>query len=160
MQRRTHASLGAWTLTASGATPVDAARSIELVGASQTTTGSVRPDDPVAAARRWLSDPTRARALDPLVRLRAEQAITIAEEHLFRLDRMALELTIEVAADGTPDQTKLAVLDEMAEAVVLFSGRLRELLDPARPAPDAESRLMAGIDASESGGLSALVAAL
>lgn len=160
MQRRSHASLGAWTLSRHESAPVDATRSIELVGTRQTMTGTVRPNDPVEAARRWLCDPTRARALDPLVRLRAEQAIGVAEAHLFRLDRMALELTLEVAADGTPDQTRLAALDEMADAVVAFSTRLRELLDPAGPAPDAEQRLMAGIDASETGGLAALVAAL
>lgn len=160
MQRRTHASLGAWTLTSHAGTPVDAARSIELVGTQQTSTGTTSPDDPVTAARRWLSDPARARALDPVLRLRAEQAISVAEEHLFRLDRMALELTLQVAADGTPDQARIAALDEMAEAVVRFSGRLRELLDPAGPVPDAEARLAAGIDASEAGGLPALVALL
>lgn len=160
MQRRTHASLGAWTLTTNAGVPVDATRSIELVGDAGTMTGTVRPNDPVDAARRWLSDPGRARALEPLLRLRAEQAIAVAEAHLFRLDRMALELTIEVATDGTPDRTRLAALDEMADAIVEFSSRLRALLDPAGPAPDAEQRLVAGIDASEDGGLAALVAAL
>ena len=159
-QQDRHAAIGAWTLTSSWIRPTtgdgDAAATISLEGTS--TVAAAIPADPVTAARRWLADPARTAALDPEVRDRAERAIDVVAEHLDLLKQLAAELAVAVETEAGVDPVRIAHADELATSITGFSERLRVLLDPEQPAPDAADRLERGLAAAAAGGgLGALV---
>lgn len=170
MQRSTHASLGASTL---GPTPPaqawgDAFRSIELVGSTTmadataaSAAADVSLDEPIEAARAWLSDPARRRILGATIVARAEQTLDVATEHLRELDLLAGEVALEANESGAIDPIRLERVDMMATMMRAYSERMRSLLDPGALEPrDAEHRLDVALDAARGGGLPALVAAL
>jgi hypothetical protein len=161
MHRRDPAVIGAWTLGhVQHVNAVDSTRSIELVGGSWNSSTTSWPKDPIAAARRWLVDPTRARHLDPAVSERADRAIDVAELYFERLNRHAAELASEFEHRGEADPLRLAHVDEMATVLQQFSDRLRSLLDPASRSDDAYERLNRGLTASLGSDLRALVDAI
>jgi hypothetical protein len=125
-----------------------------------TSAQAARPADPIVAARRWLEHPERGGRLHPVLRERAGQAVSVAEEHVRRLDEYAARLTTEFEASGTMNTELLAMADDHAMTLEAFSTRLRLLLDPDVVVPDASDRIERGLDASRRGGLGALVDAL
>ena len=161
MHRRDPAVIGAWTLGhAWNTSAIDSTRSIELVGGSWNSTATSWPKDPIAAARHWLVDPSRARHLDPALSERAERAIDVAEHYFRRLNEHAAGLAAEFEHRGEADPIRLAHVDEMATVLQQFSDRLRTLLDPAHHADDAYERLNRGLTASLGTDLRALVDAI
>lgn len=173
MQRRTHASIGAWTLASQPPAQAwgDAFRSIELVGSSTLAgieTSAAAPDEqppalehPIEAARAWLNDPARGEALPKRLRERAEETLTVAEAHLRELDLIAGELAREANESGELDPVRLARIDGMASVMRRYAQRMRELLDPESVEPErVERTLDTALDAARGGGLPALVAAL
>lgn len=161
MHRRDPAVIGAWTLGQGWhASAVDSTRSIELVGGTWNSTTTSWANDPIEAARRWLSDPRRAERLSPELSERAARAIDVAEQHFRRLNTHAIELASEFEHRGEADPIRLAHVDDMATVLQQFSDRLRMLLDPEQVAPDAYDRLNRGLTASLGTDLRALVDAL
>lgn len=159
----TSAALGAWTL--GGSEPAtDARTSIALVGSRTTVPGRAAPSgpDPIASARRWMSDPERRAAIGPALAARADASLLVAERWLREIDVVAHGLVDGAldAGEGELDPKELRRIDGMVEVLTMYSERMRDLLDPAGPAPDANERIAAGLEASRAGGLPAFVAAL
>lgn len=171
MQHPMHASIGASTL---GPAPPaqawgDAFRSIELVGTSSlghalaaaASDPDPRLDEPIEAARTWLTDPDRRIKLGDAVVTRAEQTLQVASEHLRELDMLAGEMALEANETGTLDPMRLERVDLMAGVMRTYAQRMRDLLEPETiSTSDAERRLREGLHAARAGGLAALVQSL
>lgn len=162
MQPRSNASIGAWTLSSRAERPDDARLSFELVGARTIVEDDTALLNPITAARNWLADPTRRAVLAPALVARAEASVLVAERYFLEIDALANELALTASADGSGDLDldKLDRIDQMIGVVRSYSERLRELLDPDSPAPDADTRITAALAASRAGGLPAFVDAL
>lgn len=162
MQRSTHAAIGATTLGLAWSpkrpAQVDAVQSISLVGSRSTTAA---PADPIQAARRWLADPVRSASMGPELRVRADQALDVAERHLQRLHALVADLASDLDFASLPDPARVALMDELATELREFSDALRNLLDPEDRPDDALDRLARGLEAATAGGgLRALTAAM
>jgi hypothetical protein len=164
MQPKSNASIGAWTLTSSRTERADDARlSFELVGSrTPVVEDDVALLNPITAARNWLADPSRRAVLAPALVARAEASVLVAERYFLEIDALANELAMTANADGSGnlDLDALDRIDQMIGVVRSYSERLRELLDPESPAPDADVRITAALAASRAGGLPAFVDAL
>lgn len=164
MQPKSNASIGAWTLTSARVErPDDARMSFELVGSrTPVVADEAALLNPITAARKWLADPTRRAVLAPALVARAEASVLVAERYFLEVDALANELAMTAAADGSGalDLDKLDRIDQMIGVLRSYSERLRELLDPEAPAPDADHRISAALAASRAGGLPAFVEAL
>ncbi len=182
MQPRTNATIGAWTLKVSGLERAgDARASFELVGAktamrapaATAASAAAAPADatgvtgtvfvhPIEAARGWLADPDRRAKLGPALVARAEASVLVAERYFLEIDQLANELAAAAIADGTGDVAAddLDRVDEMVAVLTSYGVRLRELIDPDSPSPDANERLGTALAASRLGGLPALVESL
>lgn len=164
MQPTSNASNGALTLMSTRVErPDDARLSFELIG---SRTPVVKDEaallNPITAARNWLADPSRRAVLAPALVARAEASVLVAERYYIEVDALANELALTATADGSGDldPDKLDRIDQMIGILRSYSERLRELLDPDGPAPDADIRITAALAASRAGGLPALVDAL
>jgi hypothetical protein len=161
MQQTMQAAIGALALNSTQQPPgADAPLSITLAGAAAGGTPGAGPVNPIAAARAWLANPVRVRALPTTLLIRAASSVDVAEAHMHVLDELATAVAAELRTVGTVETARLAQVDSMLDVLNTFSLRMRELLDPESPAPDADVRLQAGLEAARDGGLPALVAAL
>lgn len=182
MQSRSNATIGAWTLKVAGLERArDARASFELVGArtqvravaAQGGAPAAAGDEvhaadgssfvhPIEAARGWLADPARRAKLGPALVARAEASVLVAERYFLEIDQLANELAATAIADGSGDvpADDLDRIDAMVSVLTNYGVRLRELIDPDAPAPDANERLGSALAASRVGGLPALVEAL
>ena len=164
MERKTHAALGAITLRNAGHNRalIDAARLISL-GGSTTGSGqktSAAHTDPIAAARSWLADPVRRRQLDAELVARAEASLEVAAAHHRELDLLAADLASDARITGQIDGMRLAHAEQMADLLRVYSDRMRGLIDPEAPDPNAVERLERAMAAAARGGLPAFIAAL
>ena len=164
MQPQSNATTGAWKLTSASVHRADDARaSFELVGTrTPVVDDGAALLNPITAARTWLADPTRRAVLAPSLVARAEASVLVAERYYLEIDVLANELAATANLDGSGDldPDKLDRIDQMIGVLSTYSVRLRELLDPAGPAPDADHRISAALAASRAGGLPAFVDAL
>jgi len=162
MRPPSNATIGAWKLGAARTEPSeDAHVSFQLVGTTTAPAAPV-PSDPISAARAWLASPERRALLSPSLIARAEASLLVAERYYRELDQLAHDLAVEAVSQdvGEWDPAGAERVDVMIDVLVDYSNKLRSLLDIEAPAPDADTRISAGLVASRAGGLPALVAAL
>jgi hypothetical protein len=161
MQQTMQAAIGALALNSTEQPPgAEAPLSITLSGSAAGGLSAGGTANPIAAARAWLTNPDRVRALPTSLLIRASSSVDVAEAHMHVLDELATAVAAELRTVGTVETARLAQVDSMLDVLNAFSSRLRELLDPEAPAPNADERLQAGLVAARDGGLPALVAAL